>query len=154
GGDTGSGDFQVVLTGPDCGFENELRRRIAGYGLAGKILFTGALPPEEIPALMRAADVFCLPSWREGWPNTVVEALACGLPVVATGVGGIPEMIREGENGLLVPLRDAWKLTDGLRKAITKDWIPERIPVTAEPFYYDKLAMQISGIYRSIIREK
>ncbi|MFH1069029.1 MAG: glycosyltransferase family 4 protein, partial [Candidatus Glassbacteria bacterium] len=40
GGDTGSGDFQVVLTGPDCGFENELRRRIAGYGLAGKILFT------------------------------------------------------------------------------------------------------------------
>ena len=63
----------------------------------------------ELAAWYNAADLVCLPSHREGRPNTVLEALACGRPILATEVGGVPELIEPGCNGLLVPPRDPEK---------------------------------------------
>lgn len=75
-------------------------------------------PREEVLALYREADVFVLPTWREGFPNVVLEAMAAGLPVVATPVGAIPDALRDGEEGLLVPPRDPAALEAALRRLV------------------------------------
>jgi teichuronic acid biosynthesis glycosyltransferase TuaC len=81
----------------------------------------GALPPNEVAAWMRACDVFCLPSHTEGYPNVLVEALACGRPVVATPVGGINEIV-DTDSGLLTPVKDPVRLAAALRAALSRSW--------------------------------
>jgi glycosyltransferase involved in cell wall biosynthesis len=75
---------------------------------------------------MAAADVFCLPSYSEGCPNVVIEALACGRPVVATKVGGIPELVGSA-CGLLVPPRDSRSLSCALAEALARRWDAQSI---------------------------
>lgn len=100
-----------------CGvgpYENELRRRTQAVGLEAQVTFAGLVPYEQIPGELRAADVFALPSLREGLPLSLLEAMASGLPVVASPVGGIPTVIRDGANGLLVAAGDVAGLRDAL----------------------------------------
>jgi glycosyltransferase involved in cell wall biosynthesis len=80
------------------------------------IRLPGAVPPEEVPDWLRAADVVVVPSRREGLGLVAIEALACGVPVVAANVGGLPEVVRDGENGLLIPPGDAVALAAALDK--------------------------------------
>lgn len=70
-------------------------------GLADRVEWKGILPPAEVARLMRSVDLLCLPSHMEGRPNVVNEAMASGLPVISTRIGGIPDMVREGESALL-----------------------------------------------------
>ena len=84
----------------------------------GSIIVSDAVPHDEIPWWMAAADVLCLPSWNEGMPNVIREAHACGRPVVATGVGGIPEAVCSTELGILVPPRQPAALADGLARQL------------------------------------
>jgi teichuronic acid biosynthesis glycosyltransferase TuaC len=81
----------------------------------------GAQAPAEVARWMVAADVVTLPSYSEGHPNVLVEALACGRPVVATPVGGIPEVV-DAANGVLVPTRDADALAAALVQALERNW--------------------------------
>jgi glycosyltransferase involved in cell wall biosynthesis len=83
-----------------------LERRAAKPDLAGRVRFAGALARDDVLTLFRAADAALLTSSWENLPHSVVEALAVGTPVVATAVGGVPEIVRDGENGLLVPAGD------------------------------------------------
>lgn len=99
----------------------ELEARCAAANVADRAHFPGALPAEQVAAWMQASDVFCLPSHTEGHPNVLVEALACGRPVVATPVGGIVEIVDE-HNGLLTPVDDATKLAESLRAALSRSW--------------------------------
>ena len=88
---------------------------------SGRVRLAGAQPPPEVARWMAAADVVTLPSYSEGHPNVLVEALACGRPVVATSVGGIPEVV-DAASGLLVPARDPAALAAGLDEALARDW--------------------------------
>ncbi len=88
---------------------------------AGRVFMPGALPAGEVAAWMAAANVVTLPSYSEGHPNVLVEALACGRPVVATPVGGIPEVVDES-TGILVPARDPDALAKGLQQALARAW--------------------------------
>ena len=98
---------EVSLVVAGDGPEREaLERRTAEVGLAARVRFLGSVPRERVLRLFRAADASVLPSAWENFPHTVVEALAVGCPVIATAVGGVPEVVRDGENGLLVPPRD------------------------------------------------
>ncbi len=81
----------------------------------------GAQSPAEVARWMVAADLVTLPSYSEGHPNVLVEALACGRPVVATPVGGIPEVV-DAASGLLVPARDAATLATALAEALARTW--------------------------------
>lgn len=81
----------------------------------------GAQSPAEVARWMHAADLVTLPSYSEGHPNVLIEALACGRPVVATPVGGIPEVVAEN-SGILVPARDAIALAAGLDTALERCW--------------------------------
>ncbi len=97
----------VTLTVAGDGPERAaLEARAAELGLGGRVRFLGSVPRETVLRLFRAADASVLPSAWENFPHTVVESLAVGCPVIATAVGGVPEVVRDGENGLLVAPSD------------------------------------------------
>ena len=101
------------------------------------VFLLGARPHEEIPLWMNACDVLCLPSLSEGLPNVALEAMACGLPVVASRVGGVPEIVRDGVNGFLVPPSNPGALADALRRALATKWDREAIRASVSQFDWD-----------------
>ncbi|MBD3291979.1 MAG: glycosyltransferase [Armatimonadia bacterium] len=96
--------LKIVGDGPD---RPRLEQQTRDLGVADAVTFTGPKPHEQIPDLMRQSDLLVLPSLSEGFGIVLIEAMATGLPVIATETGGIPEIVRHGENGLLVQARDA-----------------------------------------------
>jgi glycosyltransferase involved in cell wall biosynthesis len=88
--------------------ENAVREQVAGLGLQERVRFLGVRA--DVADILRASDVFVLSSRWEGNPMSVMEAMAAGLPVVSTAVGGVPELVQEGATGLLVPPEDAGAL--------------------------------------------
>jgi len=110
----------LVGEGP---LEGRLRTLAAGEGVEDAISFEGQKRHAEVADWMAAADVLCLPSKREGCPNVVLEALAAGIPVVASAVGAIPELVDE-QSGILVPPGDPGALADALATALQKKWNP------------------------------
>ncbi|MGD0059928.1 MAG: glycosyltransferase [Verrucomicrobiia bacterium] len=101
------------------------------------VFLLGARPHDEIPLWMNACDVLCLPSLSEGLPNVALEAMACGLPVVASRVGGVPEVVRDGVNGFLVPPSNPAALADALRRALATKWDREAIRASVSQFDWD-----------------
>lgn len=109
--------------------EPTLRAFVQTNGLAEQVQFHGRKPHSEIPDWMSATDVFCLPSRREGCPNVVLEALSAGRPVVASAVGGVPELL-DARQGALVPAGDAERLASALTETLARDWSPEALRAT------------------------
>ncbi|MCL5270501.1 MAG: glycosyltransferase family 4 protein [bacterium] len=105
-----------ALPSDRAGAAEDIRRLAAALGLteAGRpaVIFTGLR--RDVPELLALGDVFCLPSWREGMPRSIIEAMAAGLPVVASAIRGCREEVAEGETGLLVPPRDVGALAGAL----------------------------------------
>lgn len=97
----------VAGHGVDDRIVGELQKAVASKGLTECVAFLGRVEGTRKSEVLAGADVYVLPSWQEGAPTTVVEALAAGLFVIATPVGAIPEMIQDGSHGLLVQRRDA-----------------------------------------------
>jgi glycosyltransferase involved in cell wall biosynthesis len=110
-----------------------LERRVDELGLDGRVRFLGPLPRERVLELFRAADASILSSSWENFPHTVVEALAVGTPVLATATGGVAEVVRDGENGLLVPSGDAAALADAVRRFVADGALRERLRAGAQP---------------------
>jgi len=96
--------------------EDAVRQQVAGLGLQERVRFLGVRA--DVPAILNASDLFVLSSRWEGNPLSVMEAMAAGLPVVSTAVGGVPELVREGETGLLVPSGDAAALARALQALV------------------------------------
>jgi glycosyltransferase involved in cell wall biosynthesis len=96
--------------------ENAVREQVAALGLQGRVRFLGVRA--DVADILRASDVFVLSSRWEGNPLSVMEAMAAGLPVVSTAVGGVPELVRAGETGLLVPSEDAGALAQALQALV------------------------------------
>jgi glycosyltransferase involved in cell wall biosynthesis len=98
--------------------EPAVRARVATEGLPVDVL--GAVPPSRVAAELRAAAVAVLPAlWWENCPMAVLEAAACGVPVVASAVGGVPELVDDGRTGLLVPPGDAAALAGALTRLLS-----------------------------------
>ena len=93
-----------------------MREQVAALGLESRVCFLGIRA--DVADILRASDVFVLSSRWEGNPMSVMEAMAAGLPVVSTAVGGVPELVREGETGLLVPSEDAGALARALQALV------------------------------------
>lgn len=120
--------LKLCGTGP---YEHALRGQVAAAGLAEHVEFAGLVEHERLPDLYRAAHAFVMPSLQEGLPLALLEAMASGLPVVATAVGGIPEVLRDGENGLLVPPADAKALAEALARVLADDALCARLGTAA-----------------------
>jgi glycosyltransferase involved in cell wall biosynthesis len=108
----------LVGDGPD---KPILDAAIARLGLADTVLFQPPCQTEQIAVWMAAADLVTLPSYAEGCPNVIIEALASGRPVVASNVGGIPELLHD-KFGRLVPPRAAAALARGLNETLSQPW--------------------------------
>ena len=120
----------IAGDGPDL---PDLRRKVAELGLDGRVRFLGPLNRDRVLTLFRAADASLLTSSWENFPHTVVEALAVGTPVIATAVGGVPELVHDGENGLLVSAGDRDALAAAVRRVIGEPGLRERLAAAAAP---------------------
>jgi glycosyltransferase involved in cell wall biosynthesis len=134
--------------GPDA--EREVRTAAGPH-----VRFLGSQPHEAMPDLYRMSDVFCLPSWWEAMPLSVMEAMASGLPVVATSVGDIPRLIVDGVNGHLVPPRDPMRLTGALESLLLDPDLRARMGTAGrrrmEESFAPKAALAaIATIYRDL----
>ena len=101
--------FLIVGDGP---LRKELEELAGWLGVAGRVLFLGER--RDVPELLKLMDVFVMPSMSEGLPNAIMEAMAAGLPVVATDVGGVSELVVDGETGRLIPLGGESQLADAV----------------------------------------
>jgi glycosyltransferase involved in cell wall biosynthesis len=119
----------VVFVGRDLerrgAFARELEQAAESLGVRDRVVFAGFR--DDVPGLLAAADVFVLPSWIEGLPMVVLEAMAHGTPVVTTPVGGTPELVVHGETGLLVPPRDPAALAAALDELLAKPELARRL---------------------------
>ena len=108
----------VVGEGPS---RDQLVRAIDQAGVGGRVTLTGALPRSEAIDWMRAADASILTSDWENFPHAAVEAMAAETPVIATAVGGVPEIVQSGVNGILVPPRDPDALAAAMARVSEDD---------------------------------
>jgi glycosyltransferase involved in cell wall biosynthesis len=115
-----SGTRNIILQLVGIGTEEEsLRQEVSRRGLDGKVSFLGYVKHDgHLLDLYRESDVFILPSLTEGWPQSLLEAMACGIPVVATRVGGIPQMVADGENGLLIDPASPEAICDAVTRLV------------------------------------
>jgi teichuronic acid biosynthesis glycosyltransferase TuaC len=132
-------------------YESELRKQAANLGASQDISFLGEVAPDDLAELMSAADIFCLASSREGWPNVIHEALACGTPVVATRVGAITEMIPSTEYGLIVPLGEEVALEQALREALLRSWDRDKIAQWAHSRSWEHVAHEVYDVLREVL---
>jgi glycosyltransferase involved in cell wall biosynthesis len=132
-----------------------LRRRAAELGIEDRIELPGWLAPAERDGQLARASVFCLPSHAEGLPMAMLEAMASGRAVVASSVGGIPETIVDGGNGLLVPPRDERALAGALAQVLGDAALRARLAgaarATIEQHYSTEVVCgQLSALYREL----
>ncbi len=122
-------------------------------GLSDTVHLMGKRPNAELQLWFSAATVSCLISAREGWPNVVIESLACGTPVVATRVGGIPEILHSEEVGLLVDQKID-SVAEGLTHALTKTWDRKAISVRARSRTWDEVAAELEEIFKAQLESR
>jgi glycosyltransferase involved in cell wall biosynthesis len=113
--------------------------------------FLGALPPDELKWALSASDVFVLATRNEGWANVFLEAMACGLPVITTDVGGNAEVVCRDELGSIVPFGDADALLQALDVSLTQKWDRSAIVDYAQANQWDKRVAQLLRAYDRII---
>jgi len=121
----------------------DLDAQVKRLGLADRVRFLGNLPPDELKTPLSASDVFVLATRNEGWANVFLEAMACGLPVVTTDVGGNAEVVCRPELGTIVPFGDAAALQQALDSALGKDWNRTAILGYAQANQWDKRVAQL-----------
>jgi glycosyltransferase involved in cell wall biosynthesis len=127
-------------------FEHQIHAEVREQGLEAAVHFTGAVKPAALAEYMSAADIFCLASSREGWPNVVHEALGCGAPAVACDVGGIPDMLPLPEYGIVTPAGDQQALTAGLGAALARQWDRDRIAAWGRARSWTQVAREAADV--------
>lgn len=151
-------DVSLWATGQGPHLE-EMKARAAALGLTPGCEFLGAYAgPEQRTAFLRGVDVFVLPSFAEGTPRSIIEAMAHGLPVVASAVGGIPDVVTP-DLGLLVPAGDAPALAEALRRLAADPGLRAAMGVAARKRYEQLFAPEVVlpvllDTYRRVARRK
>jgi glycosyltransferase involved in cell wall biosynthesis len=142
--------LHLVIVG-EGGFRKDLEQLARSLAIDSHIRFAGDIPHEELHLWYNAADLFCLASGREGTPNVVLESLACGIPVVATAVGGIPEIICTDNLGLLTP-RSAREIAATIVCALRRAWNTDLLRQYAARRTWDRVALSVRGVFESALQ--
>lgn len=142
-------NLYLVIVG-EGKLRKDLEALVVSLNLNHQVLLVGAVPHHELNLWYSAADFFGLASDREGWPNVVLESLACGTPVIATNVWGIPEIVVSDEIGILTN-RNEREIAKGISLALKKSWDAETIIRYAHDRTWDKVARAVSNVFESAL---
>jgi len=134
-------------------FRKELEKIVSALDLDRHVVLAGAVSHEQLVLWYGAADLFCLASEMEGWPNVILESLACGTPVVATTAGGIPEIIKSDRIGLLTG-RDESEIAKAIDVGLEKPWRSSDLMKYANEHNWEHTAWAVHDIFESIVNEK
>jgi glycosyltransferase involved in cell wall biosynthesis len=130
-----------------------LDSEIKNRGLTDHVFLTGYR--DDVPSVLAASDVLVLPSFREGTPRVIIEAMACGLPVVATDIAGIPEQVEHGESGYLIPTGDSEALASRLDELLSNPTLREQMGKRgygrAERFSIDTMLEKFDHLYQDLL---
>jgi glycosyltransferase involved in cell wall biosynthesis len=144
----------LVIVGPKGGMYDRLLRTIASLGLTDRIIFTGYVPEDELPLFYNAAELFAFPSIYEGFGLPVLEAMACGAPVVTSNVSSLPEIV--GDAGILVDPRNVSALADAMLRVLKggdlRRDLSRRGRERAALFSWRRTAQETLTVYSSALR--
>jgi teichuronic acid biosynthesis glycosyltransferase TuaC len=146
-GDDPSLSLYIVGEGESRGLLETLSKK---FGVAERVHLTGSRPNEELRYWFSAAEVSCLVSSREGWPNVLLESMACGTPVVATGTWGVPEVVVSPELGVIVE-QTPESISKGISTALQKKWDRDAIRRYAESRTWDDVAAEVEDYLASCL---
>ncbi|MCK4322989.1 MAG: glycosyltransferase family 4 protein [Armatimonadetes bacterium] len=147
--------LKLVIVGEvafwEADYEQQLKQRAAELGLTEQVIWTGFR--SDVPQLLRLCDIFVLPSVREPFGRVIIEAMATGRPVVATESGGVPEIVVDGQTGLLVPPNDADLLAEAIEALLTDQECAQQMGAEglarAHRFFsVDRVARQVQELYQ------
>lgn len=150
--------FETAIVGEHGEHEAQLRKQIEAHGLKDIVRLIGPMEQSRLYTEYQRADIFCLPCRvldngdRDGLPNVLMEAMACGLPVITTPVSGIPEIIKDGQNGALVPPEDAEALANAIQRISADRMLARNLGragqlTVLERFDGDKTAMELAALF-------
>jgi len=148
--------FEIIGAGPE---HSRVLYTVDDLNLKEHVHLLGQLPPDDVRRRLQQADVFLLASLSEGISNAVLEAMACGLPVVTTDCGGMREAVADGVEGFVVPVRDPAAMAEALRKlaadpelrAIMGQRARERI---LGEFTLEQQTQQFLALYRDVLEQQ
>lgn len=142
----------LIAGGPgrEGNFEQPLRKRIEELGLRDSARLLGRVSAEQMAELMSASDVLALASSREGWPNVVHEALACGTPVVATDVGSCRDLLPSAVYGVLVRPGDQAALEQALAAALRTEWNRTEIARWGGARSWEQVAAEVASLFEEV----
>lgn len=129
----------------------QLEHQARARGVADRVHFLGPLVPAQLRWPLSAADVFVLPTRNEGWANVILEAMACGLPVITTDVGGNREVVAHERLGTVIPFGDATALEQAVGAALEKIWDREAILDYARAHQWDRKIAALVATFRALL---
>jgi len=145
-------DARLLLVGAGE-YAGAVRRRIETHGLQERVMLLGRR--DDVPSLLKIADVFVFPSRTEGMPNALLEAMAAGRAIVTTDVPGCRDVIVHQENGLLVPSQDAIALSEAIRRLLSDQALSSRLAHSAENsaahYGFDRTVDRYEALYRHLV---
>ncbi len=142
----------ILLIAGDGPEKNALEQTIKKLQLDKRIELLGNLNGDKLVDFYNISDTLCLPSKNEGTPNVIIEALLCGLPVVATNVGGIPKLIDHKVNGLLVEPNNSVTLTKYLEQSFRTKWDRGKLRSSAKRFFPDNVKQSYDQLFTQLSR--
>ena len=144
--------LQILGTGPD---EEKLKSLAKELGIADRIEFLGHIEPDELPKYYTEADIFVRPSRSEGLGNSFLEAMAAGVPVIGTPVGGIPDFLIDGETGLFCQVDDPSDLAEKMERLIADEQLQQKLitngrKLVAEKYDWNIIAGRMNNIFQRL----
>ena len=154
------GRFRLLVVGGDTKDgerKSELTALSRELGIEPKVTFHDAVPHEQLPLYYNAADICVVPSYYESFGLVAVEAMSCGVPVVASRVGGLKETVQDGQNGYLVPWRCPEPFAERLELLLSNEPLRRTLGrearVTAERFRWSEVAASVEDIYHDLVSQ-
>ncbi len=148
-------NLRLIFVGKGFAY-NEIVYRVNKLQLENKVCIVGEKSHDKIPDWLNVSDIFVFPSYNEGLPNAVIEAMACSKPVIATRVGGIPEAVRDGKSGILIERGDIKALSNAINYLIKNK--QKRISmgnkgrqIIEEKFTWDRSSIILRKIYERVL---
>lgn len=148
-------EARLIIVGGDIGEKRNLEKIVKELELDPYVKFQGRVPNEEVPKFMAAADIFVMPSMFEGFSNAIIEAMASGLPIIATRAGGNASVIEDGVNGFLVETKNYEQLAEKIlllaESDVLRNEISENNKKKAEEYRWERIITRLEEVYCSLI---